>query len=377
MKAGILTYHNAKNYGAVLQAFALKTVIEQLGHECEVINYINPEFHNVFWKKQDYLKTITKTFSLKKRIKQLLQRKGLLSVPIWEREERFCDLFCRFAVKCLHITQLCTKECWGDIEAQYDRLIVGSDQVWNENIMLRDLSFFFESIQDPIKKNSYSASFGGAEVSESFQSVIAPLLQTFHKISLREKSGQELVEKLLSKSVSRTLDPVFLMTLADWKRFAISPRQKNYILFFPLYRSDALVSFVKKLSAKLRAKIVYVCAFEHPFPYGLNDITPTPLEFVGLFQKARCVVTNSFHGVAFSIVHNKDFYMEYPYNPLNNMNERFDSLIKTLGIGDRFIPTDPTDELAPMDYSRINSRLAAERQASLDYLKSIFDRELS
>ena len=195
----------------------------------------------------------------------------------------------------------------------YDILLSGSDQIWNPVITGSDSSFMFAFEKDnKIKKFAYSSSFGMSDITSTWSSIVKKNLKDFERIGLREEDGYKIVSSILPKAdIDIVLDPVFLLDSYFWSSIS-SPEltpSSRYVLVYSLESNPKIIEQAIELSKANNLKIVAIHPFSNSFSFADICINEAgPLEFISLIKNAEYVVTNSFHGTAFSIIFEKDFY---------------------------------------------------------------------
>jgi len=308
MKIGILTFHNADNYGAVLQCYALQEKLKELYPDDEVslVNYKCPRIEKSYIPKFKILRpwTILHYFKLKKL------------------HQKFQD----FRTKYLNIGS--------DDFSKYDLIVYGSDQIWNSHLTERDLTYFGKNYNG--HKIAYAASDGGEM---TYDSDVCKLLNDFSKISCREKSIAKKLQKVnLQLPISIVCDPVFLLPKDKWLKMAELPEEENYVLTYKVRENLNFDSEAEKLGEKLQKKviqIVYVKSLRKIFYKGQTMIEGiSPEQFVGYFAKADYIMTTSFHATAFSIIFDKPFFVLN----IEKASERITDLLSELQINDRYGP---------------------------------------
>lgn len=356
-EAGIITFHRAVNYGAVLQTYALQTAIEKLGHGCEVIDYHSNGIDRHYVKKYP-----GDCRSLKDAARFFL---------FWRKNNAKFDEFRSFASRRLRLSPPCPGEDGlNQIAGRYRLLICGSDQVWNYTLSDFDTAYFLAFEKDEKKKNAYAASFGLSEIPAEVRSEYEALLKNFNRVSVREKLGAQMYRDLTGRSAETALDPVLLLNSGDWDKIAGDAEESGFIFIYSYGLPPAIRALAEKLSRKTGCRVIYT-----PASYGFGKNRGNfclkiggPEEFVGLFKGAGCVLTNSYHGAIFSIIYNKPFYLEK-----FNHNSRLSNLLALFGLEDRVIAEDtPADTGKEINYGRVNSILEGEREKSLEILKRIF-----
>jgi hypothetical protein len=356
MKIGILTFHRAINYGAVLQTYALQTSIEKLHVTNEVIDYRCKKIEEMY---QPFFNA--KSFST--WIKCLLR-----SPKIRKKTQKFYSFRDRYIKT--GVRPYLSSEEMSEINKEYDCFVVGSDQVWNKDCTGFDNTYFLNFVQEDEKKNSYAASFGTDQVSAKCVDEYTRLLENFRYISVREHQGQAIVKELLHREASIEIDPTFLLTQEEWKRMATRPIDGNYILLYLMQSSGSLLHFAEDLSKKTGLKICYICDnLKKPIRAEyLRAVGPE--EFVGLFASASYVVTNSFHGTVFSIIMNKNFFLQL--QAPGSANARLENIMDTYNLRTRQIVNGKNDYLdQEVDYGPIDEQIMIERKKSMDYLKKV------
>lgn len=277
MKVGILTFQFADNYGAVLQCFALSEACKKYGAEVRVIDYL-PE------------KMVTK----KSRIKKMLLPKGF--------EKKFEQF------RKTHFHRMSVKE-------SCDMILVGSDQVWNAGITEYD-DFWILPRMKYKRLCSYAASFGKNQLSEREQKFLKEHKEDFERydsITVREKAGQEFLEKLQVKAKT-VCDPTILFynepkvyeKLAEKSEYQTAG---EYILVYSLEHSQKLDEMIRKVKRETGKKVIAL----HPMNDNLQMCDEfvkdaSVYDFLKLIKNADYVLTNSFHGLAFSYIFRKKVY---------------------------------------------------------------------
>ena len=298
-KIGILTYHDSDNYGSVLQAYALSHYVNSLGANCEIINYRKPEVKKLYniWKRPTSRNAIlTDIFQIPQYIK------------LKKRKENFE----KFRKKYLPLSKtLYTKK--EDLKnSEYDLYIVGSDQVWNTNIVDFDSSYLLDFTNE--RKFAYAASFGSSIKNIDSFYPYKHLFEKFDKITVRESAGKKLCEDQLNLSVDLVCDPVFLLSADEWRKLkAPNFINEDYIFcYFAGGVSTEMEKFSKNLALKHNCKRVIVTFDWHDWNKKdqIKSFESGPQEFISLLDSAKFVCTNSFHGTAFSIILNKKFFVD-------------------------------------------------------------------
>lgn len=347
MRVGIITFHDVENYGAALQAFALKQASNRYS-SADIINYYNDYFH----------RNISGT-GVKAVLKKIMN---------YSSNKRKSIRFRNFQTKYLAGESQPIKQ--SDLQFlndEYDLFITGSDQVWNLECSGNDTSYFLDFVKCN-KKNSYAASFGISKVND--EKKICELLDNYSKISVREESGRQIIQQLLGKEVPVVLDPTFLLDKGEWGRLFNLEFEEKYVLVYEVLTGDKLFEQAKAFAKKKGMKVVCITSTDKLRSGATLIKSAGPLEWLNLFAGAAYVFTNSFHGLAFSLNFEKQFFVELLPPPANT-NARISDLLEKVKLIDR--RSADANELGDISYDKIGSIMESERLYSIRYLQSIFN----
>ncbi|MBR5529137.1 MAG: polysaccharide pyruvyl transferase family protein [Oscillospiraceae bacterium] len=368
MKAAIMTLALSDNYGAALQCYGLSKALTDMGVDNELYRYQN-------WAR------ITYGMSAVSRIKYEGLKAAKLLLTGGERAKRFTSFRETYIpmTKKLYENNDQLRQQPGD----YDVYISGSDQIWNPRLFVFDYSYFLDFVPAEKKKISFASSFGKAGFEESYKEKCGKLLNEYSHISVREKSGETIVKELCGKDAVTSLDPTLLLTKEDWMPLTETASQKaknfNGILCYIMPGDSLVEAAIEKLAQQLHEKtglpIMRLGIKEHKvFSYKKDevDIKAGPADFLAYFAGAKYVVTNSFHGTAFSVNFGKEAYI--PINdtlpPEKALHERVKSLLAQVDGEALMVPaSNPTLRSQALDQEKIAANLNALRQESKDYLK--------
>lgn len=369
MKKGIITtFYKAHNYGAMLQAFALKKFLESNNYNIEFLNY-----------KDDNIEEVYKVFSLKnKSLKNKI--KEILKFLFFSRKikKRYSN-FSNFQSKYLKETKLIIDKNTklDEVSLNADFIITGSDQVWNKNITkgLSDI-YTLNFGEKDIRRISYAASIGNKKIDNELE--YKNKLSIIDKISVREETAKKILDKILpEKKVTTVLDPTLLLDSNNWNKYLNnfdSPKEK-YILAYVVEPDSEYIKVVNELSEKTGLKVIH---FEKRNKYK-NEFKSAfiegPLGFVNLIKNAEYVVTTSFHATVFSIIFNKKFWVV----PHRVTGSRVIDLLNKLKISNRAVYS--LDEFKEskfddeIDFKAVSKALDIEREKSIDWLLKAIEDE--
>ena len=264
------------------------------------------------------------------------------------------------------------KQKLADIGKRYNAVVCGSDQIWNPNITDTDLSYFLDFCDKNTKRISYAPSFGIDEFSDDFSKITKKELSEFHALSVREKPGQDFIFNLLGKEASLVSDPTFLVSSEQWTEMERKHHAANgeYILYYTIRHSDNLLHRCLEFSSEKGMKVIivggnFLKVIQNRNPLVEYAIDIGPDEWLYLLHNARYIFTNSFHGTAFSINYNKDFFVEFS----SLTNSRLEQIIYTLNLENRIVKPDNKLSDEPVDYTIVEKRLSEFKQTSESFLK--------
>lgn len=366
MKVGILTFHFTDNVGSALQAYALQQRVRSLGMDCEIINY-----QKQGWKQQrynTYLPHFQKMFGKK------IGKIGFLCFkPIFEAR---LNKFKKFQNQHLNYNNkmIVSKSELTSLLDTYDKFIVGSDQIWNLDNIKVDGTYFLDFVSDKNKKVAYAASLGVAELKPEHKQTVAKWLNDFlfERISVREEQGAKIIGKLLGKAPMLVLDPTLLLSQSDWSNVALIPKYKGYIFLYLRTISPTIAAFAEKLSIDTGLPIVQVTGVRRRTKTGRRVKNPDPAQWLGYMLNADYIITNSFHGIAFSINFNKQFFVEPLKGDQDTTNSRIMNILEQFDLSDRVIGKH-TDTTMLIDYAGINKKLNEKRIESNEWLKNALE----
>lgn len=371
-KVATLTFHNCDNYGAVLQAYALQQVLLEMGADTEIIDYTRSNLADVL----HMITTKLLSFLKGKPDKQLYSTREFLEM-VFHGDGNSKDIhesFAKFRETHFICSRPVSKKTIGLLENDYDYFIVGSDQVWNCGRVNLEPTYLLDFVSDDQKKISYAASFGISEIPEKYKEIYCRLLSKFSHISVREKQGVSLVKMLTGKDAVWVLDPTLLLGVEDWLKILDNGvnRESHYILVYHLGESDR----IREIAGKLSEQTGLPLRFARKQKSKTDSVVVkgvSPAEWVELFLNADYVVTSSFHGVAFSINFNKQFYAVKAEDRIRQaMQSRLADILSRMELDDRYIESFTEINLEKsIVYEKVNCMLEDLRKVSKAYLEEV------
>ena len=367
-KVGIITLHRVVNYGSVLQTYALQEKIKELGYEPETIDY--------------YPERLTKLGMLK-RIKNKGEKykknffiRNIARIIIFPSYIIRFKTFFSFLDKYINMSKKTYKDedSINKEKFDYDIYCTGSDQVWNSGWNEKiDHPYFLTFAPDNKRKIAYAASFGKKELNNDEIEETRNMLKRYNAISVREKSGVNIVNSLGIDNVTNVVDPTLLLSGNEWRKISSDKyKGKKYILVYNLNRNKKIDNYAKKLSEKTGLKIVYLSyQLEEFYKKGKMVCNPNVEDFISLIDNASYVISDSFHATAFSLNLNTQFIIVYP----GKYSTRLQSILELLNLENRVAKDENDMSIIKnnIEYEKVNHNMDKMRYESLNWLNKALE----
>lgn len=366
---GMLTFHWADDYGAMLQAYALKQYLQKAsGEQVEIIPYAPIKLTGRYW----LLPILASQVDGKLRYRFYFKRfkRNMTYLADFIKRRKNMKKFRRS-----YLTSNSIKSKADKISLKkYSCTFVGSDQVWNPEITVGLDDAYIGNIKEKgtCKLISYGASFGGNTIPEKYcQNFIKAVNKNFSAISLREKSAVPFVENMLDRKVQDVLDPTLLLEKKEWEKMGIQPQEQGYILFIYTEYNEQMVQYLRNLSLKIHKKVIQLSMPWSDEKENWIDIEigGGPSEFIGYFQNADYVITNSFHGMVFSVLLEKQFLV-FSHSSKNarieNFLEKLDLKARLIEIEEKITMEAMTDKI---DWECVKVLLEKEKEHSVRFIR--------
>lgn len=366
MKVAVITRHAVSNYGSLLQTIATQSVLEDLGHSCEIIDYIRHDEENGAQEKSllNRKENWNKNVLVRSIYLMLRQPESIYAAKAFEKARR----------KYLHMTR--RFHTVQELEAQApdaDVYMTGSDQVWGPVANGEyDSAYFLSFTKDSQKRISYAASFGRTEMNEELQAFFQKWLSIYTHVAVREDSAVELMKRM-EIPAQQVLDPTLLLTCRQWEQYAEPIPPGKYVLVYQLHNNPVLSRYAVRAAKELGLPLVRVSVSLHQISRGGKMVwCPSVGQFLSYVKNAACMITDSFHGTAFALNFNTPFVEALPNN---NTGTRNMSILKLTGLSHRILQDENDTALAsqPMNFTEANAILAEKRQESLEILKQMIE----
>lgn len=339
-KVATITFHWATNYGAVLQSYALQQFLLKHLYKTEIINYV-PEKRNFFYKLKKVMKGQLSLLVKEKKLKKFRKKHLLISKEVKNLEE--LSLY----------------------SEQYNTIICGSDQIWNPYFTLHgaedgtsNLSYFLDFAQNKTKKIAYACSFGTETIPQEMELLIQPCLSSFYRLSVREQSGQSILNSLGLPSVL-VLDPTMLLNKDDYLSLISKKKAKKDYAFVYILHDDktSMVKICELIKTKSNLNIVKNFNNSDSIEKWLSDIYFSDIVF-----------TNSFHGMVFSIIFHKTFFILPTKN--QGMMDRIKTLLSKLHLEQLIIDSSNinVNDKIEINWANVDQILSQLKDDSISYL---------
>ena len=321
MKAGIITFHRAHNLGAVLQAYALQKYMNDNVCLTEIIDYYP---NNMIAPPKSMLHSLGHW--VKSNVSQCLHKNN---VNRYKKFNEFTKLY-----------KLSEKTYFGDADIaanppEYDIVISGSDQIFNTTITGNSKAYYLEFVNKGYKI-SYASSFGRTEITNTEKAYIKEYLKDFFALSVREHSAGDIINSEIGIRPNDVLDPVFLLSKEEWETLENDriDAKSEYIFVYSMENSLILEGVIESLKKETGLRAVIVCGSgKVKKSLGKIDYECGPRDFLKYIRNAKYVITNSFHGIAFSIIYKKQFIAISH----STRNVRIENILETAGFIDKLV----------------------------------------
>lgn len=376
MRIAIISSVRSLNYGGCLQAYALGKIIKEYGKGDVTFEYLDYQRNyykdSLAWLTRKILygilhKDDTPSCTIREFVQTAFARKKNDYSNATDNFRKFWEL------------TPCTAPLWRKdvvkLEDMYDLFIIGSDQNWNCGRLNLDKTLLLDFVKNREKKGSYAPSIGMKVIPEKYEKAYIANWKEFNYLSCRELSGAQLINSMIGCDVKWVLDPSLLLNKEQWEIIADKSMLdgQEYVLVYMLEESEKLLQFAKELAEQKKKKLKFI--------YG--DISKNhsigPQQWLGLFMGASYVVTNSFHGMAFSINFHKDFYVEIKKKSLClDSSDRITGLLQAFNLQNRLLENENVPKIfSQIDYSYVDERLSKMRRESINYLCEMLNKSRS
>ena len=362
-KVDIITLHHVTNFGSMLQTYATQYIIEKLGDKAEIIDFV-PEgltLYRALFPKNEQRSWFSKCIRFLPKLLCNSIQYVILN---------------KFLTKYIHLSDIkySSYEQLLENPPKADIYMSGSDQIWNTQNSNKenDLNaYYLQFAPKDKRKIAYAGSFGRKSFSAEMRHKIQKFLQEYDMVSVRESYGLEILKTVGIDYGVHVLDPTLLLNRNEWGNFIRPVREKKYLFVYNLNRNPVIKKYAQIIANEKQLAIVN---FSDTFEFikgAKNRLINGPEDFVSYIAHAEYVITDSFHGTAFSINFNKQFVcVRAP-----KYNSRLESILNLVGLNERLFKSEIDLEIAnkAIIYSKINKIIDENRRISIDYLRNALE----
>ena len=366
-KLSLITLQYINNYGSVLQCYASQAYLEDKGFSVETVNYTRENC-----QPENLKKAMAAYYLQKFKLPPVSQ----FLVLRWHRlHQRRHQVFQQFRDQRLHLSReyLSPAELT-EHPPQAELYCVGSDQVWN--YLYNDgvlPEYFLQYAPKGSKKFSLASSVALENLDQpELGAKMAEYLSDFSLVTVREKSGKELLSSLGVQNCHQILDPTLLLPGQRWcADFDLQPvRREDYVLVYQLNPCKEMGKFARQVAKKYGCKLIIISNNIRMSVPGAEILDNPPVEeFLALLRHAKCVITDSFHGTAFCLNFHREFFSWMP----GKYSTRLMSVLQLVELSHRaFTKIDSRwENLPPIDFQKVDGILEQERQKAQALIQEV------
>ena len=373
-KIGIVTCF-LDNYGACLQAFSLQSQINKFGYETEILQYVEPEGYDNDKSIIHRFKVNCFTRWVRSIVSKNYRKKYLFQNACKDFRKHYIKLTSRKLYNYKEVEEEATK---------YDALVCGSDQIWNPTFYGKPNKVYYLGFCKGKKRIAYAPSIGVSEINVEYREEFKRLVCDIDSISVREKTGSELIMKYTNREAAVVLDPTLLINGYEWRNIVSQkkttsnktlPQDTDKYIFCYLFGDRPFYyQFINNVSRVLGLEVYIIPFSNNQENYDYHKIFgASPLDFVKLIANASLVITDSFHATAFSINMNTPFYtlLRNADTDINSMNSRVTDILKMVKLEDRLWNESSKMDVftTKIEWNEPNSIIQEKRSVDSKYLE--------
>ena len=335
MKIATLTWYRGNNYGSILQAYALPTVVRSMGYDCEILAYTPTKIDN--WK----MKIKNRAFRefVEYKVNELCMKISHRKVDAAAGQ---LQVFESFRKEQMQISPICsTAEELRAANKRYDAFICGSDQIWNPSVF--DPVYFLNFVPEAHRKIAYAPSLGVSQIPVHVRNDMKKVASSFTMLSVREQKGADLLRELTGLNAKVVVDPTLLLTRQQWECIAKpvnADTKKPYLFCYFLSKNKEYMEHARRIATQWGLKIRMLPMVAADFAKPETIKTPVgPGEWITLIKNADFVLTDSFHCTVFSIIFGRSFYtlQRFAENDVKGQNSRVHQLLQRSLLKERLL----------------------------------------
>lgn len=361
-RIGLVTLYEADNFGTCLQAYALHKRIIDYGYECDIIRFDR----NLASPQVSRIRTIT-SLGIRRTIDILLSKK-----TIQAQKAKFAAFRKKNYTYSKYLYSSIAEVSNADFK--YDAFVTGSDMVWSWESR-SFLDYYFLKFAKEGSRISYAPSFGNTNFTDEMKEYYSEAVRGIDYCSCREKKGQVYISDELNKKCILAADPTLLIPEKEWNALISKSRtkDKNVLIYMFGDIPEETNKRIKNLE-KWGYKIRYIPQMHYQYLYEkkMGNDAFGPIEFLEAFRDSSFVITNTYHGLMFSLIYKKPFVMFHrdQGEHWNIHEERMQSVLETLNLQERYISfsDEIKEDYLKLDYDSVDLKLQAQIQQSCEFL---------
>lgn len=370
-KIAVVNRTNLKNYGSVLQVYALCEAINHLGYQAEVVwgkgnlskNWdIRPnKIAQTLYKLLLNPSLIMSTYKTAKSVKgATISSEKVLKFDVFVQEHFIRRFFSQNELKKIAKTD------------EYKKFVCGSDQIWSSTTLYVDPLMYLR-FSPAEKRVAYAPSLGRNYIPDYNKRIMRKYISDIPYVSVREEVGRELIKEITGREVPVVLDPTLLLMKDDWEKLKIPEKRENYVLcYFLNETSEAVINKIESICEKYNKTIINIgCPFSQGSKVGIINEDIGPGEFLGLVGNAEMIFTDSYHGMLFSLIYQKPFWSIARNYGEHDQSSRQKTVLSMLHLENRYISENVAKiSFEGIDYTDVDKILQQRRHFSIDYLNN-------
>jgi len=368
-RIAIVTWTRWRNYGTILQSFALQQVVQRLGYDAYVLRDANIRFD---YDIENY-KAPTFFERVKGKWNSIFHSPKPSPYKIYDRElTDKCENFRLRNIKYWDVSF--DNSDLEKIEPNFDAFICGSDQIWTSADNLFSCYYFLNFVKHK-PKISYAPSISKNNYPQDKLAKMQVWLSTFKSVSVRENLGKQVLSQIYPHNIDICLDPTLLLSGQEWvEQLQLKKEPEDYVFCYFLgnqtwYKQESIAFCENK-----GLKMVFPPMIEADFDLGTPEYSPDPKEFLELILNAKYVLTDSFHAFIFSFLFRKEVFAfaRFVDGDSASENSRVEEFSKSLGLQTRFIKEEGAilHPASPIDFDTADEKLSEMKKASIQYLRN-------
>lgn len=375
-KIAVVNRTNLKNFGSVLQVYALCDAVKKLGYEAEVVWQSGNMSQNYDLRPNKVFKTALKLLChptlLWSTVKTIMEVKG--NVIEEGKIKKFDDFVAKNFNQTFYDHSEIERVAASD---KYDKFICGSDQIWCTTTLYPDPMMYLRFAPQE-KRIAYAPSLGRNYIPNYNKRILKKYIKDVPCVSVREDEGHRLIKELTGRDVAVVADPTLLMRNNEWDRLKenILLPEKYVLCYFLDEPAVDTKRAICKYAHEKNLDIVFLGRLgKIKFPSDrIYQPTAGPGEFLTSISKAEMVITDSYHGMLFAINYHRNFWsVERAYSQFDQSSRQL-TVLSRLGMKERYVKSNFNFTDTEIDYKKVQAKIDDFVTYSMNYLKTSLEK---